>query len=238
MLNIKVQEVLQKLQEFGSESTKKIYMAHGAKEPLFGVKVQDLKKIQKKVKSDYELSLELFDTGNSDAMYLAALIADPGQMSRENLDQWAEHAYWHWLSGYAVAWVASESRFGGELALKWIDSLQENVAATGWGTLTSLVGITPDEKLDKELYIRLLDRVSASIHQEKNEVRRAMNNFVIAVGGFCTHLSAEAFVTAARIGKVSIDVGGTACKVPVALEYIKDLHSKGRAGKKRKSARC
>lgn len=41
---------------------------------MFGVKVGDMKTIVKKVKVNYELSLlELFDTGNSDAMYLAGL---------------------------------------------------------------------------------------------------------------------------------------------------------------------
>jgi hypothetical protein len=34
----------------GNEQTKKIHLRHGAIEPLFGVKVGDLKAIQKKVK--------------------------------------------------------------------------------------------------------------------------------------------------------------------------------------------
>ena len=51
-------------------------MNHGAKEPFFGVKVGDLKKILKKTKKNHELSLELYKTGNSDAMYLAGLMAD------------------------------------------------------------------------------------------------------------------------------------------------------------------
>ncbi|HNF15981.1 MAG TPA: DNA alkylation repair protein, partial [Leptospiraceae bacterium] len=54
-----VDEVLAELKKMGNESTKKVLMKHGAKEPFFGVKVQDLKKIVKKVKKDYELSLQL-----------------------------------------------------------------------------------------------------------------------------------------------------------------------------------
>jgi 3-methyladenine DNA glycosylase AlkD len=63
-----VDEIMQQLQQMGSEQTKKVFLRHGAREPFFGVKVEDLKKIQKKVKSDYQLSLQLFNTGNSDAM--------------------------------------------------------------------------------------------------------------------------------------------------------------------------
>jgi len=43
---------------------------------------------------------------------------------------------------------------------------------------------------------------------------------------------------AKKIGKVSVDVGGTACKVPLAIDYIDKIIAKGRIGIKRKTARC
>jgi hypothetical protein len=36
--------------------------------------VEELKKIQKRIKKDYQLALDLYDTGIYDAMYLAGLI--------------------------------------------------------------------------------------------------------------------------------------------------------------------
>jgi len=231
-------EIMLQLQLMGNENIKKVFLKHGAREPFFGVKVEDLKEIVKKVKTNYQLSLELFDTGNSDAMYLAGLIADPRKMSRENLEDWAEKAYWHMLSEFTVAWVASESPFGTELALKWIDSGKENVASTGWSTLASIATLKADEELDSDLFSKLLIRVSGTIHIEKNRVRHSMNNFVISVGGYCKHLSAEAIRTASLIGKVKVDMGGTACKVPFAPEYIHKMLQRNPSGKKRKSARC
>lgn len=79
------QEILMEFQEFGDEQTENTLMRHGAKEPLFGVKVQDLKKILKKTKKNRELSLALYATGNSDAMYLAGLMADEKQITEEQL---------------------------------------------------------------------------------------------------------------------------------------------------------
>ena len=38
-------KILEQLEQFGDERTKNTHMNHGAKEPLFGVKVSDLKKI-------------------------------------------------------------------------------------------------------------------------------------------------------------------------------------------------
>src|SRR5262245_10690245 len=124
-------EVLAQLKKLGSEQTKKVLMKHGAKEPFYGVKVGDLKVLQKKIKTDPALALEIADTGNSDAMYFAGMIADPAQMTKADLQKWVKGAYWNMLSGYTVAWVASESKFGRELALDWIDSDSEQIASAG-----------------------------------------------------------------------------------------------------------
>ncbi len=93
---------MKELEAMGNEQTKKVLMKHGAKEPIFGVKVGDLKKIVKKVKKDHDLSLAIYNTGNSDAMYLAGLIADENQITKEQLQSWAEKANWYMISEYTV----------------------------------------------------------------------------------------------------------------------------------------
>lgn len=172
-------EVMLELSKFGNEQTKKIFARHGAREPFYGVKVGDLKTLVKKIKTDHNLALELYETGNSDAMYLAGLIADE-----------------------------------------------------------ALVSLMPDKELDQEKLIVLLDRVARDIHQSHNRVRYTMNGFVIAVGSYVEALTKKANEVAATIGKVSVDMGGTSCKVPLAIDYIKKIEAKGTIGKKRKSARC
>ena len=101
-----IDEIMQALEAFGNPSTKRTLMRHGAKDPLFGVKVADLKKILKKTKKNYALSLALYDTGNSDAMYLAGLMADEKQMTKADVQKWMAGAYWYYLSEYTVPWVA------------------------------------------------------------------------------------------------------------------------------------
>lgn len=232
------QEILKELQAYGDERTKNTLMNHGAKEPFFGVKVADLKKILKKTKKNHELSLELYNTGNSDAMYLAGLMADEKQITKEQLEDWVEKAYWSYLSEYTVPWVAAETDYGFELGLKWIQSDQETIASAGWGTLAYYAAVNEDEKLDIEAYIKLLDTVKNDIHSAQNRVRYTMNGFVIAVGTYIEALTEKSIEVAKAIGKVSVDVGGTACKVPLAVDYINKVIDKGRVGKKRKTARC
>ena len=157
-----VQEVMNQLQEFGNEQTKKTLMRHGAREPFYGVKVQDLKKIQKKIKKNHELALELFNTGNSDAMYLAGLISEPQKMTKVQLQDWAEKAYWYYISEYTIAWIAAESKFGWELALEWIQSDKENIDSSGWATLSSILAIKKDEEIDLNKIEELLFKLNNS----------------------------------------------------------------------------
>ncbi len=231
-------EVLAELERFGSATTKRTLMKHGAREPFFGVRVGDMKTLVKKIKVDHALALALYDTGNSDAMYLAALIADPMAFTKPQLKKWAKGAYWYMLSGFTVPWSASESKFGRELALEWIDGDAEQIQNAGWCTYASLVALKPDADLDLKEIEGLMARAKKEIGSAPNRVRYAMNNFVIAVGCYVAPVNAKAKAVAKALGEVEVDMGDTSCKVPVALEYIEKVERMGRVGKKRKRAAC
>lgn len=231
-------EILKELEKYGDAQTKSTLMNHGAKEPFFGVKVADLKKILKKTKKNHELSLELYATGNSDAMYLAGLMADETKITKAQLEDWVKKAYWYFISEYAVPWVTAETEYGFELGLKWIKSDKENISSAGWATLSYYAAVNEDENLDIDTYSKLLDKVAKEIHSAQNRVRYTMNGFVISVGTYIKELTAKAKSIGEKIGKVSVDMGGTSCNVPLATEYLDKMISKGATGKKRKSARC
>lgn len=233
-----LEEMMKKLEELGNEQTKNTYLRHGAKEPLFGVKIGDLKKLVKYVKKDHELALALYETGNHDAMYLAGLSVDPKKISKETLQTWVEKANWYMVAEYTVAGVAAESKYALELAREWMKSESEMIATCGWSTYSNYISITPDEKLDLDEIRNLLKQVENTIHEEKNRVRYTMNTFVIAVGAYIQELSDEAKQVAEKIGKVHVDVGQTACKVPLATEYIKKIEDKGKIGAKKKTCIC
>ena len=142
------EEIVEQLKPLGSDAYKKTLRNHGIKEPFFGVKIEELKKFQKKIKKDYRLALDLFNTGIYDAMYLAGLIADDLKMTKSDLQHWVATANCATVSEYTVPWVAAESLHGRELALEWIESKKESVASSGWATLSGLVAIKDDAELD------------------------------------------------------------------------------------------
>jgi len=65
-----------------------------------------------------------------------------------------------------------------------------------------------------------------------------MNGFVIGVGGYIKELTKDAIDIAKKIGDVYVDMEGTACKVPSAIDYINKMEAKGYIGKKKKTVKC
>lgn len=168
-------EVMDQLKPLGRDTYKKVLRTHGVPEPVFGVKIEDLKKIQKRIKKDYQLALDLYDTGVYDAMYLAGLIADDARMTRKDLRRWLAGARCAALCEYTVPWVAAGSPHGHDLALEWIESDKEDVAAAGWATLGSLLSIKDNADLDLAELKQLLQRVRKTIHQQPNRVRYVLH---------------------------------------------------------------
>lgn len=233
-----VKQIMAELKKHGSAQSRKIYARHGAPESMFGVKVADMKKIAKTIKGQQDLVMELFATGNADAMYLAGIVADGSQMKKADLNRWAREANWYMVSEYSVAGVAAQHPDAVAVANKWIAAKKENVASSGWSTYANVVMTRDDSELDLSDIKSKLKQIELSIHDAANRVRYTMNGFVISVGGGVAPLTKAAKATAKKIGKVDVEMGETSCKVPFAPDYIAKIESMGRLGVKKKSTKC
>jgi len=235
-----VASIMAELKKKGKESTRKIYARHGmVTENMYGVSVADLKTIAKTIKGQQALACELYATGNMDAMYLAGMVAHGAQMTPKELNAWAEGAAnLQMIAEYTVPWVTVENPHARDLATQWIKSKKEHVASSGWCTFSGLVATKPDDELDLAEIERLLGVIVKEIKSAQNRERYTMNGFVIAVGTYVKPLLKQAKDVARKIGEVSVDVGETACQVPLATAYIEKNEAAGRVGKKRKTIRC
>jgi hypothetical protein len=109
---------------------------------------------------------------------------------------------------------------------------------TGWSTFSNIVSVWPDGELDHPHLKSLLERVEKEILHSQNCVRIAMNVFLISTGCYVPVLTEECLRIAGNIGPVKAERYGTACKVPLAADYINKVSSMGRTGQKRKTAKC
>jgi hypothetical protein len=232
-------EILAELKPLGSESYKRMLLRnYSVREPCFGVKIGDLKKIQKRVGMNYQLALDIYETGNYDAMYLAGLIADDARMTRRDLERWVKNASGGALPSATVPWVAAGSPHGWDLALKWIDSSGPHIAEAGWHTLASIVATKDDRELDLAALKALAERVKETLAEKPGVVRYAMNQFLISLGSYVQALTPFTIELAEKIGPISADLGHNECQVPFAPDSIRKLQKSGSIGKKRKTAKC
>jgi hypothetical protein len=235
---MELNEIIDELKSLGKERTKKVYMKSGAKEPVFGVSISDMKPIFKKIKYNQSLAEQLYATGNYDAMYLAGMIAEPKKMSEEDFNRWMEGAYFYMISEFIVAVTLAETDIAFSVADRWIDSGRELEVAAGWSCYEWLLGTRKDSEFDKDKLLAMLNRVRDTIHTQPNRAKNAMNSFIMAVGISYLPLHEEAKKIAEEVGKVEFFMDKKLCQTTDAIQYIQNGVAKGRLGFKRKHVRC
>ncbi len=231
-------EVMHELESLATEQTKKIYRAHGVREPHWGVPTMAMRPLAKKIKRNQALAEQLYATGNYDAMYFAGMIADPKVMTEADFDRWMNAAYFFMLSDYVVAVSLAETDFAQTVADRWIKSGEELRMSAGWACYEWLLGSRPDSEFDPEKIRTMLNIAANTIHEQPNRARYTMNGFVIAVGVSYLPLHEEAMKAAEKIGKVKVSTEKGPVTVPVAAEAIQKAKDKNRLGFKRKNVRC
>ncbi len=72
----------------------------------FGVRLGDIRKLAKKIKTNHELAIALWETGNIDARLLAILLIKPRSLSADEMDRMVRSVTFvqvaDWLNSYVV----------------------------------------------------------------------------------------------------------------------------------------
>ena len=213
-----LEEVMQQLEEYGTEQIRKTYKNHGAKEPLFGVSFANLKLLKKKIKKDHDLAILLWETKNMDAMTLATMILDPKKVTTELLNKWVQEVDYYCLMDVLMTAICT-SPIAIERMEDWTKSDDEWIGRAGWSLLANIA--IKNKTLQDDFFSPYLEEIKVNIHNEKNRKKEAMNSALIAIGIRNEDLERKAIEIAREIGKVHVDHGATSCKTPDAESYIK-----------------
>src|SRR5687767_3336786 len=151
-----VKEILAQLKSLGDDARRKHNTKAGAPDNQFGVKLGDLRAMAKKIKTDHELALKLWDTGNVEAQLLATLIIKLQSLSADELDKLTRSTTCaqvaEWLNSYVVAQHPEKE----SLRERWMKAKDRWAARAGWHLTASRVNKDADG-LD---LVALLDRCS------------------------------------------------------------------------------
>ena len=99
-------ETLKQLKALGNEKVRAQNAKGGAGDNQYGVSLGDIRTLAKKIKKDHALALSLWETGNADAQFLAALVIDPKKLSAKEMDRMVRSISFvrvaDWLNSYVV----------------------------------------------------------------------------------------------------------------------------------------
>jgi 3-methyladenine DNA glycosylase AlkD len=82
-----LKDTLAQLESLGNEKVRAQNKKKGAGDNQFGVRLGDIRKLAEQIKTNDELAMALWDTGNIDARLLAILLLKPRNLSRAKLDR-------------------------------------------------------------------------------------------------------------------------------------------------------
>lgn len=205
-------EVMNQLQANGTAQNVKIYCRHGARSPLFGVSFANLSKLKKQIKQNHALALQLWGTGNMDAMTLALMVIDATQLDPEQVNEMFTRLNYYMLVDMFVSEVVMHQEDVKRRMGAWTRSKKEFVKRAGYGILTNLARSPLARPLTDKVFLKYLERIEADIHTAPNRAREMMNTAVLNIGLRNGNLHKAALDAALRIGKVTVDHGQTSCK--------------------------
>jgi len=183
-----------------------------------GVNLTHLRALAKRLKTQHELALELWATGDTAARLLATLVCKPKALSAAELDAMLRDVRSPKLLDWFIVNVVKVSRHAEELRLIWKDG-DDLVGRAGWSLTTErVVKLSPG--LDLEA---LLDQLEKEMKQAPAQKQWAMNHCLAEIGIHHPKLRARAIKIGERL-KVLIDYPASpGCTPPYAPIWITEM---------------
>src|SRR5262245_1262273 len=220
-----VKEVLAQLKSLGDAARRKHNTKAGAPDNQFGVKLGDIRAIAKKIKTDHELALDLWDTGNVEAQLLATLVIKPQSLSADELDKLTRSTTCSQVAEWLNSYVVAEHPDKEKLRVKWMKAKDRWQARAGWHFTASRInkGATKLKDAEDLDLPALLDRIEKELPKAVPEVQWTMNNTLAAIGIKDAKLRKRAIAIGEKIGLYRdwpVSKGCTPPYVPVWVDFM------------------
>ncbi|MGC0238325.1 DNA alkylation repair protein [Arthrobacter nitrophenolicus] len=143
-----------------------------------GVNLSQLRAVAKRLKTQQDLAVTLWGTGDTAARLLALLICKPKAFGRDELDVMLRQAGAPKVQDWLVNYVVKKSPHAEELRVAWLADPDPVVASGGWA-LTSDRVVKKPEGLDLP---GLLDTIEAEMKDAPDRLQWAMNTCLAQIG--------------------------------------------------------
>lgn len=225
-MNLK--ETLAKLEALGDEKRRAWNVRNGAgRAKQFGVATGDIRALAKKIKTNHELALQLWKTGNIDARMLAILLMKPRELSAKELDKMVRQARFPWLADWLNAYIIKEHPDKEALRRKWMEDDDPWAARAGWNLTASRISMTgktgPDEGADGLDIPALLDRIESELASAPAATQWTMNAALAMIGIHHAKVRKRAIRIGEKLGVYRDYPCSKGCTSPFAPIWIKEM---------------
>ena len=216
-----VAEVIAELAALEDPKARQINEKHGDDH---GVNLGKLRALAKRLKTQQELALRLWETGDTAARLLALLICRPKAFERDELDGMLREARIPKVHDWLVSYVVKKSSHAEALRLTWFADPDPVVASAGWALTTERVAKKP-EGLDLPA---LLDVIEAEMKDAPDRLQWAMNHCLAQIGIEHVEHRARAIEIGERLEVLKDYPTPPNCTSPYAPIWITEIVSRQR----------
>ena len=217
-----LKETLEQLKALIDERTRTHNMKKGVGENQYGVKLGDIRKLAKKIKTNHVLALELWKTENFDAQMLAMLIIRPKELTSDELDAMVRSVKYERVADWINSYVVKLHPENETLRQKWMMDENPMAARAGWN-LTSQRVIKKPEMVDIPA---LLDRIENEMSTAAPEAQWTMNFSLVEIGVNHPEHRLRAIEIGEKLGVYSDYPEKKGCTSPFAPIWIKEMVSR------------
>jgi 3-methyladenine DNA glycosylase AlkD len=219
-----VEEVLRELKSLGDEkvraqNAKSGPLGRSAGDNQFGVKRGDLRKLADKIKTNHELALALWKTGNIDAQQLATLLIKVDLLSADELERMVKSVTFAWLADWFHSYVTKVHAAKETFRQKWMTADNPWAARAGWQLTAGRVAKSP-EGLD---LVALLDRIEKEMGSAAPEVQWTMNACLAEIGIHFPKHRKRALAIGEKLGIYRDYPCSKGCTSPFAPIWINEM---------------
>jgi 3-methyladenine DNA glycosylase AlkD len=171
-------QALKQLKALGNAKVRAHNTKYGAGDNQFGVKLGDIRALAKKIKTNHELAMSLWEAGNVDAQLLATLLIKPKNLSAEEMDRVVQSVTFVHVADWLIAYVVKQHPDKETLRKEWMVADDRWAARAGWSLTAERVVKSP-EGLD---LTALLDRIESEMGSADSVVQWTMNSTLAEIG--------------------------------------------------------
>jgi len=217
-----VKDALKKLEALGDEKVRQQNIRHGSGDNQYGVRRGEVRKITKEIKTNHELGLELWETGNIDARFLAILVMVPKKLSSEELDRLVRSLTFVQVADWLVSYVIKKHPDKAALREQWMATDHPMAARVGWALTAERVSKDPDG-LDLPA---LLKRIESEMATACSETQWTMNICLAEIGIHVAKHRKRALAIGEKLGVYRDYPTAKGCTSPFAPIWINEMVSR------------